>query len=149
MLHFLENEDSYEEESIKIYDKCLVSKQLLSPYHFCRIYPFHLIFDEEMRVVQSGVAISRAIPSLKQNCLLTNVFSIIRPHINFDFQSINSQIMSVFVLGTKPGAVATAQKQYTKGPQTRFKGQMVYLAETKLMLFQCSPSLMSLEDLLV
>lgn len=35
---------------------------LISPATFCKVFPFHLMFDRQMKVVQAGKAVSRVIP---------------------------------------------------------------------------------------
>ena len=126
---------------------------MMSPKTFCNAFPFHIIFDKQMFIKQCGTSISRVIPQMKlKNCKLTDIFNIIRPHIHLDFQSICSQIMSVFVLGTKNGildfkSAKACQKSVNAHDSssdgcTRFKGQMVYIKEKELILFQCSPSVM-------
>ena len=81
-------------------EKHFSNKQMMSPKTFCNAFPFHIIFDKQMQIKQCGTSISRVIPQMKSKiCKLTDIFTIIRPHIQLDFQSICSQIMSVFVLG--------------------------------------------------
>lgn len=126
----------------------LNDKKVMSPRSFCNAFPFHLIFDKNMNIIQCGTSIARLIPELKtKNCLLTDIFVIIRPHINLEFQQICSQIMSIFVLAWKNDPYAKNNKNGSDENWTRFKGQMVYLPEKQHILFQCSPAIMSLEDL--
>lgn len=127
---------------------------MISQKTFCNAFPFHIIFDRKMFIKQCGASISRVIPRIEsENARLTDIFTITRPHINLDFQSICSQIMSVFVLSTKKGILdlkmisASKNSAIEKEDCTRFKGQMVYLKEKELILFQCSPSVMSIDDL--
>jgi guanylate cyclase soluble subunit beta len=124
---------------------------MISQKTFCNAFPFHIIFDKNMYIKQSGASISRVIPKIKISKIkLTEIFEITRPHINLDFQSICSQIMSVFVLSTKEGILDLDKMndtQIEKTNCTRFKGQMVYLKDRELILFQCSPSVMSIDDL--
>lgn len=157
------------------YEKFFSNKQMMGPKTFCKAFPFHIIFDKQMVIRQCGTSIARVIPQMMQKgCKLTDIFTIIRPHINLEFQSICSQIMSVFVLSTKSGILdlnkierpsgtvssetttkrptltsqmSKTNEQIEKDTCTRFKGQMVYLRDKELILFQCSPSVMSLEDL--
>jgi len=35
---------------------------LISPATFCKVFPFHLMFDRQMKIVQAGKAVSRVIP---------------------------------------------------------------------------------------
>lgn len=140
-----------------IYEKHFSNKPMMSPKSFSNAFPFHIIFDKNMHIKQCGTSIARLIPQIKNNktCKLTDIFSIVRPHINLEYQQIYSQIMSVFVLCTKNGILAlnssqSSPKSDTSNSEdigTRFKGQMVYLSEHDLILFQCSPSVMSLDDL--
>ena len=127
---------------------------MISQKTFCNAFPFHIIFDRQMFIKQCGASIERVIPQIKaDNAKLTDIFSIKRPHITLDFQSICSQIMSVFVLSTKKGILDSKAISVNKNSAiekedcTRFKGQMVYLKEKELILFQCSPSVMSIDDL--
>ncbi|KAI1292795.1 Guanylate cyclase soluble subunit beta-1 [Halotydeus destructor] len=75
---------------------------IVSPDTFCKAFPFHVVFDRNLHVRQAGNSISRIVPSLSQpDCLVTNVFDMIRPHIDFTFYNILSHINTVFVLGSK------------------------------------------------
>lgn len=147
----------------KSLEKDLPRESFMSPRSFSRLFPFHLIFDRELVIRQCGDSIARFIPAAAADstvpCKLTDVFTIIRPHITLDYQSIRSQIMSVFVLCTR--VAASSPKSNTSSPNkqavstakseeatpTRFKGQMVYLQDQELIMFLCSPSVMSLDDL--
>ncbi len=102
-----------------------------------------------MNIKQCGTTIARLFPQMKQkNCKLTDIFTIIRPHISLEFQAICSQIMSVFVLSASVKKSKQLNEQSDERDNaTRFKGQMVYLSDKQMILFQCSPCLMSLEDL--
>lgn len=137
-------------------EKHFSSKPIMSPKTFCNTFPFHIIFDKHMIIKQCGTSISRVLPQIKnKDCKITDIFNIIRPHIQLDFQSVCSQIMSVFVLATKTthtnGKIKKASNAHDSHDphdgSTRFKGQMVYLKDKELILFQCSPVVMSLEDL--
>ena len=125
----------------------------MSPKTFCNAFPFHIIFDNQMYIKQCGTSIARLIPQMKKrDSKLTDIFSIIRPHIHLEFESIRSQIMSVFVLSTN-FTISTKQHQNENNNDEndinalRFKGQMVYLNDRDMILFQCSPCIMSLDDL--
>lgn len=111
---------------------------------------------------QCGDSIARFIPTgleRTKSCKLTDVFTIIRPHISLDYQSIRSQIMSVFVLCSrmatsptsnspnKTSVAVNSANSKNEESLTRFKGQMVYLEDQELIMFLCSPSVMSLDDL--
>ncbi|XP_031631652.1 guanylate cyclase soluble subunit beta-1 isoform X2 [Contarinia nasturtii] len=114
---------------------------LISTETFCRIFPFHMMFDRHMQIVQVGKSVSRIIPRLTEtNCLLNDVLEAVRPHVNLTFDNILAHINTIYVLKTKTGALAGQG-------YLRLKGQMLYIAETDLILFQCYPSVMNLDDL--
>lgn len=150
----------------------------MSPRSFSRLFPFHIIFDENLVIQQCGESMARLIPQLANSsssspahhptslhnetpkCKLTDIFTIIRPHISLDYQSIRSQIMSVFVMCSRTSSTVNpspsrlnsaanllAVAKQSEESLTRFKGQMVYLEDRELIMFLCSPSVMSLDDL--
>ncbi|RWS05575.1 guanylate cyclase soluble subunit beta-1-like protein, partial [Dinothrombium tinctorium] len=115
-----------------------------------------LIYDDEItynlieaaeKVLRTSVA--RVLPALTHsNCLVTNVFDMIRPHMEFSFNNILSHINTVFVLRTKcvnKGSEGINSK--SEHSRMRLKGQMLHIQETDLMLFLCSPSVLNLDDL--
>ncbi|XP_076447120.1 guanylate cyclase soluble subunit beta-1-like [Babylonia areolata] len=125
----------------------------ISPATFCSAFPFHVMFDRQLRVHQAGTSITRVIPALGQQCLVTDLFEMIRPHMDLDFSLILSHINTVYVLATKVGVLSTDGHQHhhvVKDRDTsvmRLKGQMIYVAESDSILFLCSPSVTSLDDL--
>lgn len=82
------------------------SEPLVSPQIFCQVFPFHLMFDRTLKIVQAGKSVSRVIPRLaEENCNLLDVLEPIRPHIAVSFQAILSHISTIYVLKTKPDAM--------------------------------------------
>ncbi|RWS31955.1 soluble guanylyl cyclase beta subunit-like protein [Leptotrombidium deliense] len=124
----------------------------ISPLTFCRAFPFHLMFDRNLIVRQAGLSVARVLPALTEcDCLVTNVFDMIRPHMEFTFDNILSHINTVFVLRTKcdnkghePGNSSPSLSEHSR---MRLKGQMLHINENDLMLFLCSPSVLNLDDL--
>ncbi|KAG7252942.1 hypothetical protein CRUP_028384, partial [Coryphaenoides rupestris] len=86
-------------------------------------------------------------------CNLPSVFSLVRPHIDFNFHGILSHINTVFVLRSKEGLLnvePVENEDELTGVEIsclRLKGQMIYLPEAENVLFLCSPSVMNLDDL--
>ncbi|CAG2118305.1 unnamed protein product, partial [Medioppia subpectinata] len=101
-------------------------------------------------IARAGISVARVLPALTQaNCLVTDVLDMIRPHMEFTFNNILSHINTVFVLRTKVSnssieANTELAKEHTR---MRLKGQMLYVGETDLVLFLCSPSVLNLDDL--
>lgn len=73
---------------------------------------------------------------------MVEILEAVRPHLQLTFDNILSHINTIYVLSTKKGMDA---KQHERN--VRLKGQMMYIQESDLMLFQCYPSVMNLNDL--
>lgn len=126
----------------------------ISPATFCRAFPFHILFDTNMRITQTGFSLVRVIPTVaRDDCRIDDVFEMVRPHMEFDFHHILSHINTVYVLRTKEGIIGpaddNANNKYDNQDlsRMRLKGQMVYVPESESLLFMCSPSVNSLDDL--
>ncbi|KAG5681351.1 hypothetical protein PVAND_010795 [Polypedilum vanderplanki] len=120
----------------------VAEEPLVSPQIFCQVFPFHLMFDRQMKIVQAGKSVSRVIPKINENhCNLLDILEAIRPHIELSFQSILAHISTIYVLKTK-ACVMLEPDMFM-----RLKGQMMYIEETDLIMFQCYPSVMNLDDL--
>uniref|UniRef100_A0A8C7J9S9 guanylate cyclase n=1 Tax=Oncorhynchus kisutch TaxID=8019 RepID=A0A8C7J9S9_ONCKI len=153
----IEEKDSEEEafyEDLDGFEENGTQETRISPYTFCKAFPFHLIFDRNLMLTQCGNAIFRVLPQLQPGiCNLPSVFSLVRPHIDFSFQGMLSHINTVFVLRSKEGLlnVETSENEdELTGAEIsclRLKGQMIYLPEAENILFLCSPSVMNLDDL--
>ncbi|XP_006879665.1 PREDICTED: guanylate cyclase soluble subunit beta-2-like [Elephantulus edwardii] len=112
---------------------------------FCNAFPFHIVFDESLRVKQAGVNIQKYVPGLqRQQARLDEYFSIIHPQVTFNIFSICKFINSQFVLKTRREMMPEAWK--TK-PALKLRGQMVWMEATRCMVYMCSPKLRSLEEL--
>ncbi|XP_050317512.1 guanylate cyclase soluble subunit beta-1 isoform X3 [Bactrocera neohumeralis] len=115
---------------------------LISPATFCKVFPFHLMFDRQMKIVQAGKSVSRVIPRVAvENCSILEVLEAIRPHLQLSFENILSHINTIYVLQTRQGAMGKHERYL------RLKGQMMYIPESDRILFQCYPSVMNLDDL--
>ncbi|KAG4075572.1 hypothetical protein HA402_003397 [Bradysia odoriphaga] len=120
----------------------LTEGPLISTATFCRIFPFHIMFNRQMNIVQVGKSVSRVIPRVSEaNCPLLEVLEAVRPHLQLNFENILAHINTIYVLKTKQGAMGLHERYL------RLKGQMLYIAESDLILFQCYPSVMNLDDL--
>ncbi|ERL93239.1 hypothetical protein D910_10535 [Dendroctonus ponderosae] len=113
---------------------------------FCRVFPFHIIFDRNLQIVQTGSTVARVIPKvIEDECLVTDILDPIRPHLELTFENILSHINTIYVLKTKHGVM-----QVDAPPEYRFlrlKGQMLYVSERDLVVFLGYPSVMNLDDL--
>lgn len=128
---------------------------------FCKAFPFHILFDEELTIIQAGVAILRVLNRQSAREMKFNeVFNLQRPKLNVNFAPILAHINTVFVVETKEGIIpcgvcgpartsclACGKPSKGKGPKLRLKGQMVHVPESKALLFLCSPRVTDLDAL--
>uniref|UniRef100_A0A8C0ZRR3 guanylate cyclase n=1 Tax=Castor canadensis TaxID=51338 RepID=A0A8C0ZRR3_CASCN len=98
---------------------------------FCNAFPFHIVFDEALRVKQAGIQ-------------LDEYFSIIHPQVTFNISSICKFINSQFVLKTRKEMMPEAWKSQ---PTLKLRGQMIWMESLRCMIFMCSPKLRSLQEL--
>ncbi|KAM5277838.1 guanylate cyclase soluble subunit beta-2-like [Hipposideros larvatus] len=112
---------------------------------FCNAFPFHIVFDESLRVKQAGVNIQKYVPGLQnQNIQLDEYFSIIHPQVTFNIFSICKFINSQFVLKTRRERMPGAWKHQ---PTLKLRGQMIWMESMRCMIYLCSPKLRSLQEL--
>ncbi|XP_011499391.1 PREDICTED: guanylate cyclase soluble subunit beta-1 isoform X2 [Ceratosolen solmsi marchali] len=148
-VQFLITEQSYPGIAIKptITDlECLSVEPKVSPATFCQAFPFHLMFNRDLRIIQTGCTIIRVIPQVcSRNCKLNDILLTVRPHLELTFENILSHINTVYVLRTKKGVMqVNASEEYS---DLRLKGQMLYVSESDSVIFLCYPSVMNLDDL--
>ncbi|XP_071467846.1 guanylate cyclase soluble subunit beta-2-like [Marmota flaviventris] len=112
---------------------------------FCEAFPFHIIFDEALRVKQAGVNVQKYVPGLQtQKIRLDEYFSIVHPQVTFNISSICKFINSQFVLKTRRERMPEAWKDQ---PTLKLRGQMIWMESLRCMIFLCSPKLRSLQEL--
>ncbi|KAG5889162.1 hypothetical protein JTB14_038186 [Gonioctena quinquepunctata] len=118
----------------------------VSPATFCRVFPFHIMFDRDLKIVQTGFSVARVIPKVNAlDCKITDILDTVRPHLDLTFENILSHINTIYVLKTRIGVMqVSAPPEYR---YLRLKGQMLYVPETDLIVFLCYPSVMNLDDL--
>ena len=51
------------------------------------VFPFHLVFDGALKLLQAGAVIRRMIPELEPGVALMSIFSIVSPKVEADFDS--------------------------------------------------------------
>ncbi|XP_036154813.1 guanylate cyclase soluble subunit beta-2-like [Myotis myotis] len=112
---------------------------------FCNAFPFHVVFDESLRVKQMGVNIQKYVPGLQtQKIRLDEYFSIIHPQVTFNISSICKFINSQFVLKARREMMPEAWKRQ---PTLKLRGQMIWMESVRCMIYLCSPKLRSLQEL--
>lgn len=128
----------------------------ISPATFCRAFPFHVLFDNDMIIQQAGTSLMRVIPRLKiGQSKIDKIFDMVRPHMDFEFNHLLSHINTVYVLKTKSAVGGDTDGLYIENDigdqhdhsQLRLKGQMIHVQESDCVLFLCSPSVANLDEL--
>uniref|UniRef100_A0A6P7F963 guanylate cyclase n=1 Tax=Diabrotica virgifera virgifera TaxID=50390 RepID=A0A6P7F963_DIAVI len=72
----------------------------VSPATFCRIFPFHIMFDAEMKIVQTGFSVARIIPKVSSTgCRITDILDPVSTY-SFFFEE------ELFVRPPKEAAVS-------------------------------------------
>ncbi len=138
---------------------------LLQPQVFNKAFPFHVMFNRKLQIVQAGRAIARVLKHCRKApsvpLLFDEVFAVIRPAIDLSFISVLKHINTVFAIKTRPGVITGrrlsgdcgATRPDDDNPQTeeevcmRLKGQMIFVPESDCVLFLCSPRVCNLDDL--
>ncbi|XP_035824043.1 guanylate cyclase soluble subunit beta-2-like [Aplysia californica] len=99
------------------------------------------MFDHKLRLRQFGSSIARISPvPLHEGLLMTSAFRIVYPRISFTVETIRSFINAIFIIALDPGGGESTDEQAFS-----VKGQMMWLAESDLMIFIGSPRLTSLK----
>ena len=113
----------------------------ITPEMFCAVFPFHIIFDHNLNIVQVGqslgVLLSYIFTDSSKNLLA--FFKLERPHFELSFDAILNYINTIYVL--------RLIGQTENANELCLMGQMIYMNQTNHMLFLCSPRIKSLEDL--
>ncbi|ETN67665.1 hypothetical protein AND_000513 [Anopheles darlingi] len=96
----------HEQQPVSSY-QLVANAPMISPTTFCKIFPFHLMFDRGLHIVQAGRSVSRVIPRIQEtNCPLLALFEAVRPHLQLSFDNILAHINTIYVLKTKAGVMS-------------------------------------------
>ena len=106
-----------------------------SPDLFATLFPFHLVLDRTLRIIQVGSVLHRLYPfMLSEHQDLHEHFRIKTPQIVVDFDSIRSQPNTVFQMILRYNGL-------------KLKGQIQYLADDDVLLFMGSPVIKNIASL--
>ncbi|MBW4573871.1 MAG: EAL domain-containing protein [Aphanothece sp. CMT-3BRIN-NPC111] len=116
-------------------DSVIVINEFSLPSHiFSKVFPFHLVFDEHMQLLQIGEVLQRICPGLAVGTRFEQHFRINRPNIKVEFNLIREQSQSLFMLESLHNKM-------------QLKGQMVYVEQSETVFFLGSPWITDLADL--
>ncbi|OWF48957.1 guanylate cyclase soluble subunit beta-1-like [Mizuhopecten yessoensis] len=143
------SQDLVTKAELNEFEHSLSHEKKISPATFSRAFPFHILFDRKMEIQQVGSSLLRVIPNTtKKGVKIDDLFEMVRPHMDFEFDHILSHINTVFVLRVNEnvsGGGLFVDKD--ENSRMRLKGQMIYVPESDYLLFMCSPSVANLDDL--
>ncbi|ELT88401.1 hypothetical protein CAPTEDRAFT_195687 [Capitella teleta] len=129
----------------------LSHESMISPNTFCRIFPFHIAIDRTTNITQFGTSIARILPQIRdRGCKATDLFDIVRPKIEFSFESILEHPNSVFTIRTRKTSIRSSDfldRGPPRSPLLTFKGQMLHDEESDVIVYLCSPLVKELGDL--
>ncbi|XP_076448368.1 guanylate cyclase soluble subunit beta-2-like isoform X2 [Babylonia areolata] len=109
---------------------------------FCSAFPYHLVMDEDLRILQCGDSIRRItnMPVVK-GMPFQEVGNIVQPMMDMTLDNILKFINAVFLLAFKRRPSSGARPFL-------LKGQIMWLHNSRSLLFIGSPRLTSLNELL-
>uniref|UniRef100_A0A3Q3IFR5 Guanylate cyclase soluble subunit alpha-1 n=1 Tax=Monopterus albus TaxID=43700 RepID=A0A3Q3IFR5_MONAL len=106
---------------------------------FSTIFPFHLILDQDLVLVQIGHGLRKRLTrkdGLRRPGTFQEHFSIVSPQIKCTFQGILTMLNTQFIIRIK-----------NEVSLMDLKGQMIYVSESNAILFLGSPCVDKLEEL--
>uniref|UniRef100_A0A665T085 Guanylate cyclase soluble subunit alpha-1 n=1 Tax=Echeneis naucrates TaxID=173247 RepID=A0A665T085_ECHNA len=113
---------------------------------FATVFPFHLILDHDLVLVQIGHGLRKRLSrkdGLRRPSTFQEHFSIVSPQIKCTFQGILTMLNTQFIIRIKH-VVSSAD---STGKLMDLKGQMIYVPESSAILFLGSPCVDKLEEL--
>lgn len=122
-------------------------KQLITGKSFCKAFPFHIVFDRDMSILQVGTSLAWILPQwAERDKKLTSFFILDRPRMKLTFTNIMSHINTIFIFRMTYIPSSVSDNNTTSDPM-RLRGQMIFLPESDCILFLCSPRVRSIHDL--
>jgi hypothetical protein len=103
-----------------------LAELLISPRQAGALFPFHIVVNRDMIIVQLGPSMAKLMPALKAGENLTKCWSLESPAIDFSYEAILAKLSTLFVMIAGNGRV-------------RLRGQMLPIARGEQIVFLCSP----------
>lgn len=97
----------------------------LPPQHLAAAFPFHLVLNSALQIVQAGQVLQR-VAAFQPGVSFESVFSLTRPKIPLSFDALRNEQHSFFLLQTHQG-------------QLQLKGQMLSDPITNTLIFLGAP----------
>ena len=128
------------------------------------IFPFIMVFGEDMGVQSIGRSLNQILPNLPGQ-KMNEIFDVVRPLIEFKFDNILSRSNNIFELmtnepidillktGGSPGGDEDGEDddenlmEEDVDKSLHMKGQMHFMADWNVVMFLCSPAIANVEQL--
>ncbi|KAG8452958.1 hypothetical protein GDO86_004676 [Hymenochirus boettgeri] len=112
---------------------------------FCRAFPFHLMFDPSMLILQLGEGLRKLIKcEVHKTMTFQDSFEIVSPKSICTFEQVLLRLSTPFVIRNKPDAPNVESKDKVM----EVKGQMIHVPESNTILFLGSPRVDKLDELM-
>ncbi|KAJ8301515.1 hypothetical protein KUTeg_020502 [Tegillarca granosa] len=113
----------------------------ISAKQFCHAFPYHIIFDNTLKIKQCGLMIQKMLQQrVEVGAHINNLFDIIHPRMTFTLDNVRMFINTIFMLGVR--------KISKTGRRLVLKGQMLWLEDIQHIIFISSPRISSLSELM-
>ncbi|GFO06337.1 guanylate cyclase soluble subunit beta-2-like [Plakobranchus ocellatus] len=140
-------EEAKKEQTDIVNEDVCLPPVTLTHEQLCTTFPYHLIFDRQLRLRQFGNTVSKLSPvPLCTGRLVTSAFHVVYPRISFTVENILRFINTIYILGVGPSLNRNSDHSPAENGLT-MRGQMIWFAEHGLMLFVGSPRLRSLKEM--
>ncbi|XP_030056115.1 guanylate cyclase soluble subunit alpha-2 isoform X2 [Microcaecilia unicolor] len=112
---------------------------------FCRAFPFHLMVDPNMTILQLGEGLRKQIKyDFHKMLKFQDCFEIVSPKISCTFEQVLLRLSTPFVIRNKPDDSGFEDTDKVM----EIKGQMIHVPESNSMLFLGSPCVDKLDELI-
>ncbi|KAG8584691.1 hypothetical protein GDO81_004722 [Engystomops pustulosus] len=112
---------------------------------FCGAFPFHLMFDPNMVILQLGEGLRKLIKcEVHKTMKFHDSFEIVSPNIICTFEQVLLRLSTPFVIRN----ILDTSGLENKDKVMEIKGQMIHVAESSSILFLGSPRVDKLDELM-
>jgi signal transduction histidine kinase/CheY-like chemotaxis protein len=95
----------------------------LSPEEFAAAFPFHIVLDDQLRVLQTGAVLSRLCPTMTEGAAIGDHFSVERPVLQqLSFDELKQHRKSLFVLRHREGTLRMRGEIVVQGRHLYYLG---------------------------
>ncbi|XP_052234216.1 soluble guanylate cyclase 88E-like [Dreissena polymorpha] len=145
-LHFDNTAFKEIQEKKNVYSETLP----LSSDVFYELFPFHIVFAENMQVRSAGDGLRAVFPDMVGQ-RVTDVFSMVRPLVPFSWHSILAhtnnafELLSLKTVSRRNDYERDSDESNMDGYAIHLKGQMMYMPDWRAIMFLGTPILESID----